>query len=324
MAVNKSALVGGFVLGAMALVVVAILMFGGKSLFADKTRAVVFFQGSVAGLQIGAPVTFRGMRIGSVRSISLQINSDELTATVPVFIELEEDGVTMSSSADADMPVDIKKLVSAGLRAQLTAQSLVTGQFAVELDMKPDTEVRLDGADMGVPEIPTLPSEFQNIKEQFSDLPLAELAERAVRTLSALEVLSENLNKEIEPSAESLRETSVAARQAMITASDAVNILQADVSETLKNLDRLIATGQTQLEKSGPALDHTLETANRAIGQAEALLNSVNDLTDPRSQMRADLEAALRDLAASASSLRGFAHEIERNPSAILTGRGGR
>ena len=53
-------------------------------------------------------------------------------------------------------------------------------------------------------------------------------------------------------------------------------------------------------------------------------MSSVNSLTDPRSQMRADLEAAIRDLAASASSLRGFASEIERNPGAILTGRGGR
>ncbi|WP_339860621.1 MlaD family protein [Thalassospira alkalitolerans] len=324
MAVNRSALVGGFVLGAVILIVVAILLFGGRSLFANKSRAVVFFQGSVAGLQIGAPVTFRGMRVGSVRSISLQINSDELTATVPVFIELEEDGVTMSSNADADMPVDIEKLVEAGLRAQLTAQSLVTGQFAVELDMKPNTQAYLDGTDMGAPEIPTLPSEFQNIKEQFSDLPLRSLAERAVRTLESLEVLSTNLNKEIGPSASSLRATSDAARQAVIMANEAVSVLQTDVSRTLKNIDRLIATGQMQLDKSGPALDQTLESANRAIGQAETLMSSVNSLTDPRSQMRADLEAAIRDLAASASSLRGFASEIERNPGAILTGRGGR
>ncbi|OSQ35835.1 MlaD family protein [Thalassospira mesophila] len=323
MAVNRSALVGGFVLGAMVLIVVAILLFGGMTLFAHKTRAVVFFQGSVAGLQIGAPVTFRGMRVGSVRSISLQINSDDLIATVPVFIELEENGVTMSSSPGADMPVDIAKLVDAGLRAQLATQSLVTGQFAVELDMKPNTQAHLSGSDMGVPEIPTLPSEFQHIKEQFSDLPLQELAERAVRTLESLEILSRNLNAEIGPSATSLRATSDAARAAVMSANDAVSVLQGDVSRTLANIDRLIATGQKQLDKSGPALDQTLLSANRAIGKAETLMNSVNSLADPRSQMRADLEAAMRDLAASASSLRGFSSEIERNPGAILTGRGG-
>ena len=70
MAAARPAAVGGFVLGALALVVVAILLFGGSHLFAPRFRAVAFFHGSVAGLEIGAPVTFRGVRIGSVQQSS--------------------------------------------------------------------------------------------------------------------------------------------------------------------------------------------------------------------------------------------------------------
>ena len=58
----KPAAVGGFVLGALIIVVVAILFFGGPEAFSSKTKALVYFDGSVGGLGPGSPVTFRGVR----------------------------------------------------------------------------------------------------------------------------------------------------------------------------------------------------------------------------------------------------------------------
>ena len=91
---SRSAVVGAFVLGALALGVAAILLFGGSRLFTPTARAVVFFEGSVAGLDVGAPVTFRGVRLGSVIRITLNYSPSTGTARIPVTIEVEPDRIT--------------------------------------------------------------------------------------------------------------------------------------------------------------------------------------------------------------------------------------
>ena len=80
--------VGGFVLGALALGVGAILLFGGTRLFTTNLRVVVFFQDSVAGLAVGAPVTLRGVKVGTVRSMRVHLKLPEL---IPVILVLPRD-----------------------------------------------------------------------------------------------------------------------------------------------------------------------------------------------------------------------------------------
>ena len=85
----KPALVGAFVLSGAALLVVAIMLFAGTHLFSRQHRAVTYFEGSVAGLEVGAPVTFRGVRIGSVTKIGLSINMKDLASRIPVYMVID-------------------------------------------------------------------------------------------------------------------------------------------------------------------------------------------------------------------------------------------
>lgn len=324
LATNRSTLVGGFVLGGLVLAVAAVLLFGGMSLFTAKTEAVAFFEGSIAGLQIGAPVTFRGVRVGAVRSIELRLDLHGLTTAIPVYLDLEPDNVQATNGTSTGETVTVQQLIAAGLRARLTTQSLVTGQLTVELDLQPGTPAHLNGGGGKVPEIPALPSELQKLRDQVSELPLRELADTAGRTLRAIETLSGKLNTSVGPTLDSLHATSDAATAALVTSNQAIQVLQADLDRTMRNADGVIAEAQRQLASGGADLHRTLASANRAADQAATLMSTVNSLADPRSRMRADLEATLRDLAASASSLRSLASELERNPSAILTGRSAR
>src|SRR5258708_39792204 len=91
----KPAAVGGFVLGGLAIVVAAVLFFGGGDTFSTKTKAVVFFEGSVGGLTAGAPVTFDGVRVGTVSKVALMVDPANLKAQIPVYLELEPDQVTL-------------------------------------------------------------------------------------------------------------------------------------------------------------------------------------------------------------------------------------
>ena len=115
MAAAKPAVVGGFILGALALAVVAILLFGGSRLFAHTSRVVVFFEGSVAGLEVGAPVTFRGVRVGSVQSVALRFSPSNMTALIPTILEFQPDKVIWEGQRLRDTPEEYKRLIDAGI-----------------------------------------------------------------------------------------------------------------------------------------------------------------------------------------------------------------
>jgi paraquat-inducible protein B len=147
MAAARPAVVGGFVLGGLALAVAAVLFFGGTRLFAPTTRAVVFFEGSVAGLDLGAPVTFRGVRVGSVQHVALYLTFDG-RARIPVTVELLPDQVILEGE-DVRLGTGLERFVAAGLRAQLVQQSFVTGLLGIDLDFRPGTPARTVAADTG-------------------------------------------------------------------------------------------------------------------------------------------------------------------------------
>ena len=282
---------------------------------------VVYFQDSVAGLAVGAPVTLRGVKIGTVRSMKVYLKLPDLVPVIPVNMDIEPSRVSWTNDPLTADVSDIGVAVKAGLRAQLATQSLVTGQVSVNLDFHPDTPATLIGGGNGLPEIPTIPSDFQHIRDEIADLKLPDLAEKARMALEGINQIIGELNGKVGPMADSLRQTSDDARTTLETATAAVRQLQLDASQALKSVDHLASSTQAQVSTTGKQLDQAVATVNRAASQAEKVMDNLHDITAARSPVRGDLEAAVRDLAASAASLRNFSREVERHPSAILLGR---
>ena len=81
-------LIGAFVVGAVILAVAAVLLLSSGDLFVQKPRFVLYFKGSVKGLNIGSPVTFRGVNIGTVTNIQLVMGVSESDIRIPVIIEI--------------------------------------------------------------------------------------------------------------------------------------------------------------------------------------------------------------------------------------------
>jgi paraquat-inducible protein B len=317
----KATAVGAFVLGGLAICVIAILMFGGSGLLTTKLRVVVFFPDSVAGLTVGAPVTLRGVQVGTVQSMKVYVKLPELVPVIPVYLEIEPGRVSWSKTSKAATAADLALAIKAGLRAQLATQSLVTGQVSVNLDFHPDTPVNLVGADTSVAEIPAIPSDFQHIKDQIADLNLRDLTDKARAALVDIDEVVGELRGKVGPLADSIQQTSDTARSTLETASDAVRRVQADASRTLASIDQLATTTQGQVQTSGKDIQQTLAEVRRAADQANKVLGSVNDIMAPHSPERGDLQASLRDLAASASALRDFTHDLQRHPNDLLIGR---
>ena len=93
-------LIGAFVVGAVALIVIAILVFGSGRLFRQSRDFVLYFDNSVNGLRVGAPVKFKGVEVGSVKNILLQLGTGQQVDKIPVIIEIDLEKLTSRGASD--------------------------------------------------------------------------------------------------------------------------------------------------------------------------------------------------------------------------------
>jgi len=320
MAAVRSIAVGTFILSALAIGVAIILFFGGSRLFVHHIRLVAFFEGSVAGLQIGAPVTFRGVRIGLVRQISVRLTSGNAVVHIPVILELDPHKIAWQDGPLIEATAHYRQLVDSGLRAELQLQSLITGEMNVNLDFRPGSPAHIVGGVPELPEIPTVPSDYERLRENLLQLQLRNLTDSAEHALNAIQQLSTHLDKVIDPLTGSVRRTADTATRTLQTVDSAIQRVQRDASSALHGVTALTDDARRQINSRGDDLGRAIARVDDTARKAGTLIDSLNELTAPRSQLRGDLESAARDLAATAGSLRNFSQALERDPSALLTG----
>ncbi len=185
---NKT-MIGAFVLGAVVLLVLAVVIFGSGSFFAKKQSYEMFFEGSVQGLDVGSPVMFRGVKIGTVTDISLEFKPKELTFYIPVIAQVELDRMKRLGPPPTKQGEYLKPLIDKGLRAQLQTTSFVTGQLAVTLDFFPDKPAKFVGLAKKYPEVPTVPSTFAQLTKTIQDLPIQAVFAKLDATMGAIQEL---------------------------------------------------------------------------------------------------------------------------------------
>jgi len=313
--------VGSFVLGGLALAVVAVLVFGGIRLFTHTVPVIVVFQGSVAGLAVGSPVTFRGVQIGSVAQISVHVQAGNAPPVIPVVLDLEPSRIVWPSGRTMTEYYGLKHAIDLGLRAQLSSVSLVTGQLDVDLDFLPGTQAVFSDPSAGMPEIPTVPSDMQHLKDQLLKMNLPELANNARSALVSAQLVLNRIDGKIDPLVASIQRVAASAQITLDTATGVLRSVQADAARTLASIDQLAEETRHQVSAKGRALDPVVASVGQATANANRLLISLNGMVGPDTPMRGDLEATLRDLAASASSLRDLTRNLQRNPSGTLFGK---
>jgi len=328
--------IGGFVLGALVLGIGGLTAFG-SGLFNDDSKevAIARFDGSVSGLAIGAPVTFRGVRIGQVKSIQLQLTPGTFQARIPVELEIDTKKVAFVGAA-RPLSESLNDAIDKGLRAQLQVQSFVTGLVSVNLDFFPAAPPPDKGAGPEM-EIPTLRSSFDSLLETVGALPLQDLAGTALAVLSnlndllsspeikilltsgargaeALEQAATTAKSAIGPLSQSLELTLAEARTTLQTIQQATKATQTDVSGLMGDSRKLAQDADKQLLALSAQANATLKATEQAVQAA-------NSLIGPASAQRADLEQVLRNLNYVTRSLRGFAEQLERNPNALIVGK---
>ncbi len=314
-------LVGAFVLLALVLVVAGVLTLNKSGWFHTRHQAVVYFDDSVKGLYIGAPVTFRGVKMGEVTRIGVEVNQQTLVARIPVTLTLGTESLQMDSGSGQTQELDLAELVKRGLRARLILQSVVTGQTAIELDFRPDLPGRLLAGGKGaIPEIPTMQDKLDALITQVQELPLGEMVTELRQTMRTLNDTLKTSQTAIEKTSQQLNATGVQARQTLATADAALKNVEAQTTLTLQSLQQLSDTTRGTVTQMQPALQQTLQETRLAAEGARRAMQDLAAVAAPGSPLRTDVNAAVSDLSQAARSLRSFADQVEREPNSLIFG----
>ena len=322
------AMIGAFVLGAVILIVIAILVFGSGRLFRQTREFVLYFDDSVNGLRVGAPVKLKGVEIGSVKDIRLQLEKGAEVNKIPVIVEIDLEKLTSrgATSVVAENREALSKaIVARGLRGQLEMESLVTGLLYVAIDFFPGTPINLvqrtDG-DYKYPEIPTLPTTLEQAKDAVTRI-MTKLEEIDFKELGAnLQATLKGVNRtvnspEIESVLRSLARVMPKVDEAVVNIRNLSGTLDDKVKIIADDLQLTSADARLALKQAGDALKQTEETMKRA----EAAVANIETLSDLDSPVNYELGKSLREVSAAARSLRSLTDYLERNPRAPIFGK---
>ncbi len=163
----------------------------------DSKTLVMYFEESINGLNVGAPVVFKGVQIGKVVRTELIANPDDLSFSIPVYVKMDSrQSINYSATYGAKENI-LNALIKKGLRARLTTQSYLTGQLMIELEMLPDTPVILHSMrqNKNFLEIPTVLSPLGVISKGIQNVPLKASVEQFNKFFASLNEEMPNIRK---------------------------------------------------------------------------------------------------------------------------------
>ncbi len=265
--------------------------------YTRKLKFVMFFDGSVRGLNVGAPVEFKGIKVGSVLDVRLEFNSEDTTFLIPVLVEIEPERIIDRSDA-GDVPPEqtLQNLVDRGLRGRLQTGSLLTGQLFVELNMYPDTEVSLHpDNDVPYPELPTIPASMETITRSI---------ENFVARLEKVEI--DRIGKELLGTLEGAN--------ALLNAPEMKRTMT-DLEASMQSFRNILR----QLDES--SLDETIHAGRDVLEDLDKLLQQTNRVMKPNSPLQYNLIKMTGELEETARSIRSLVETLERHPQSLLFGR---
>lgn len=319
--------IGAFLLGSFTLLIAAILIFAGGEFFKPKREYVIFFDSSMNGLNVGAPVKLDGVQIGTVKSISLVYNDKHLNIIKPVVVEINPDSFQEPSGASLawrpQSKSNTERLINAGLKARLEMQSLLTGLLYVEFKFDREKPVNLTGINYkDIPELPSLPTTTDEIRNTADEimtrirkLPLEDIMNDLAATLHEVRDLmkSDDTKQSIAALAQTLEET----RKLTKTLNASIGPILNNANGTLSESRHMVKETRKEMVTVMKNLDKSLTTATQVLNESQHAVNAVEMLAAPDSALGQTL-VEMRDASRSIKDLTDY---LERQPDSLLFGK---
>jgi len=306
-------MIGGFVVLAVALLAASLVVFGSGKFFKKTQRFVLYFDESIKGLNVGAPVLFQGVQVGSVADITIMADPAKNKVEIPVIIQVELDRfVFREANRMADPKKNMPRLIDQGLRAMLQMQSLITGQLLIELNFYPDTPVVLRGTDKIHVEIPTLPSTTARLARALEQVDIGGLQKKLEQALDGIDKLVND--PDISAVFRDLKETLQSTRKLVAKVDQQVGPLAKDVKRTVRDFGKLARELDPRLRELSLGLEKTLSGLDRTLATVRGTLGE-------DAPVMVDLENTLRELGAMSRSLRELASYLDQHPESLIRGK---
>ncbi len=316
------AAVGAFVVGAVILTVIAVVAFGSGRFFRKTYTYVLYFTGDVNGLEVGAPVKLKGVQIGSVSAVRLNLSQAAAIDSpgelrIPVLVEIDADRLVAMGAKKMPTRENLQALVDRGLRAQLAMQSFVTGLLYVKMDFYPETPITLVN-DPTVPyhELPTIPTPLEEAQAKaakfLAKLDEADITGMVTSLRSAIDGLDRMLNSP------NLKET----LESLPGAVDGIKDVTVDARTALDSIRKLSDNLDSNLGGLSSNVRATTADAREALRAATATLEQIQAVLKPDAPLLYSVNRSLTDLSAAARAIRRASEELERDPSVLLRGKG--
>ena len=334
--------IGAFVVGAFVLLIAGVAVLAGSSIFSEHRSFVCYFGASVKGLGVGSTVRYRGVEVGRVSSIRATFDPEGIAHEIPVTVELALDSMPgiQHRMMESAWETELRRHVDAGLRAQLALDSLVTGNLfiALEYHETPPPTFRGDGS---IPEVPTIPSNLQQLVNTFQEIPFKELFNDVAGLMETLDDLA---GKDLTATLASVQRTMEQvegrldalstdaglliseARQLVATIESRAGPLSDSTRMLLDDTQSLVGKLDGRVDPLAEALQATLENlrglTRQGDGQLARLATSAEGLMGTAEQtLGGDLLTLLAELERTARSLRGLVEALERRPEMLLGGK---
>jgi paraquat-inducible protein B len=319
--------VGLFVAIGLAVLVAGIALVLGAQVFSKRDQVLMRFSGSVYGLQVGAPVVFRGVNVGYVVGMGLERNGNG-AVVIPVTAALDQEAVTKLGGASVPAADALASLMAQGLSARLATQSLLTGLLYVDLDLRPEFVVQ-PAASQGLPDIPTLPTTIQALQTQLEGLDL----KASLQDLSAIASATRQLmtSPELKNTVAQVAQLSVELRgltqQVQRQVQNVSGAAQATLRDTQQAAQALglaaerIAQTAQRIDSTLAADAPTLQAFQRAATELASTAASLRNTVGSDAELVHNLDRAATDVARAARDLSQLTRLLERQPDALLRGR---
>jgi paraquat-inducible protein B len=311
-------LVGAFVLGAITLAVVGLMTFGAGRYFSNQPTYVMFFDGTVKGLNSGAPVMFKGVKVGAVSDIRLRFNPETKSVQIAVLAEINPHSIT-NSHGKINAKAFLNELIKQGLKAQLQYQNLLTGQLVVSLDFHSGKPAKLTKSGFKYPEIPTIPSSIEEFTKTIEKLPLGALVNKLTSAIEGMEkaATSPELMKSIHNMNLALEDM----RRLVETINSNVEPIASDMRGVLTDSRTMVQNFDKHSSSLQSGIEETAEAARLAMVQAEKTFKAVEHASSGDSPAMYQLSQALERISEASDSLRTLSDYISRHPEALLHGK---
>jgi paraquat-inducible protein B len=301
-------LVGAFVVGAIALVVIGLLMFGGGRFFADRLTWVAYFPGSVKGLRVGAPVNFRGVQVGEVTRIQVVYDEKDGSMVIPVVMQVLPEQVTLIDPVAGQRSEDtvLEDLIALGLRAQLQTDSLVTGLLSVDLDLYPGTPVERRTVDSPAlrdyPVVPAVPSRLEEVQQ--SAVAIMQEIPSLLRDVRGL--LEEVTAGQTASSVDQILQDVAAFTDTLDKAAPAMARLVERAEQSAASIQKVADSAEQIMTDNQAAID-------ASVGELQATVVAVRRMADQVNNMVAENRQGLRDFTQTGLyEITGLAQDAQR------------